>query len=83
MQHGRQNPAGDCDSFENSLRDTEFVGRYGGEEFVLLLPDVAPADIAQLLNRVREKVKIFHLNLKIRRITSQYLYCALWEGAHT
>ncbi|MGI2216588.1 diguanylate cyclase [Shewanella baltica] len=56
-------------ALKNSLRDTEFVARYGGEEFVLLLPDVAPADIAQLLNRVREKVKNIPFKFKNQRIT--------------
>ncbi|GIU13814.1 GGDEF domain-containing protein [Shewanella glacialipiscicola] len=56
-------------ALKNSLRNTEFVARYGGEEFVLLLPDVAPADIAQLLNRVREKVKNIPFKFKNQRIT--------------
>ncbi|HCE50949.1 MAG TPA: deoxycytidylate deaminase, partial [Shewanella baltica] len=33
------------------------------------LPDVAPADIAQLLNRVREKVKNIPFKFKNQRIT--------------
>ncbi|MGL6123496.1 MAG: GGDEF domain-containing protein, partial [Shewanella sp.] len=56
-------------ALKKSLRDTEFVARYGGEEFVLLLPDVAPADIAQLLNRVRDKIKNIQFKFKNQRIT--------------
>ncbi|SIQ56341.1 diguanylate cyclase [Shewanella morhuae] len=56
-------------ALKNSLRESEFVARYGGEEFVLLLPDVAPADIAQLLNRVREKIKNIPFKFKNQRIT--------------
>ncbi|MGL4899367.1 MAG: diguanylate cyclase, partial [Shewanella sp.] len=56
-------------ALKNSLRGTEFVARYGGEEFVLLLPDIGNADIAQLLNRVREKVKNIPFKFKNHRIT--------------
>ncbi|MGL4613951.1 MAG: diguanylate cyclase domain-containing protein [Shewanella sp.] len=56
-------------ALKNSLRDTEFVARYGGEEFVLLLPDIGNTDIAQLLNRVREKVKNIPFKFKNHRIT--------------
>jgi diguanylate cyclase len=56
-------------AIKNSLRETEFVARYGGEEFVLLLPEVSPNDIAQLLNRVREKVKNIPFKFKNQRIT--------------
>lgn len=56
-------------ALKNSLRDTEFVARYGGEEFVLLIPEVNAADIEQLLNRVREKVKSIPFKFKNQRIT--------------
>ncbi|MDF0534527.1 diguanylate cyclase [Shewanella yunxiaonensis] len=56
-------------ALKNSLRDTEFVARYGGEEFVLLIPDVSANDIAQLLNRVREKIKNIPFKFKNQRIT--------------
>ncbi|BAJ01115.1 GGDEF domain-containing protein [Shewanella violacea] len=56
-------------ALKNSLRDTEFVARYGGEEFVLIIPDVNATDIAQLLNRVREKVKSIPFKFKNQRIT--------------
>ncbi|MDT8991876.1 diguanylate cyclase [Curvibacter sp. APW13] len=36
------------------LRTTDVVGRYGGEEFVLMLPDSTEVQVAQLLNAIRE-----------------------------
>ena len=56
-------------ALRNSLRDTEFVSRFGGEEFVFLLPDVSESDIKPLLNRVREKVKSIPFKFKNQRIT--------------
>jgi diguanylate cyclase (GGDEF)-like protein len=39
-----------------SLRDADSVGRFGGEEFVVLLPDIAPADVDEIAERVRHAV---------------------------
>ncbi|MES3007656.1 MAG: GGDEF domain-containing protein [Pseudomonadota bacterium] len=39
--------------FVTHLRQTDFVGRIGGEEFVLLLPDTTPPDARQLIERLR------------------------------
>ena len=42
--------------FSTSLRDSDSVGRYGGEEFLILLP-MTPLDIsAKILERIREQV---------------------------
>ncbi len=56
-------------ALKNSLRDTEFVARFGGEEFVMIIPDVSSSDIVQLLNRVREKVKNIPFMFKNQKIT--------------
>lgn len=39
--------------FVTHLRQSDFVGRIGGEEFVLLLPDTSPADARPLIERLR------------------------------
>lgn len=56
-------------ALKNSLRESEFVARFGGEEFVLIIPDVSSSDIVQLLNRVREKVKSIPFMFKNQKIT--------------
>jgi len=40
----------------NTLRDVDWVFRYGGEEFVALIKGVAPETIPLILDRVRAKV---------------------------
>jgi len=40
-----------------SLRDSEFVARFGGEEFVILVPDISKIALSNMLNRVRKKIK--------------------------
>ncbi len=41
----------------NALRDVDWVFRYGGEEFVVLVKNVAPEIIAVILERIRAKVQ--------------------------
>ena len=46
-----------CRSVRRALRPTDIMGRYGGEEFVLLLPDMANDGSAALAQRVRAALK--------------------------
>ena len=41
-------------TIELSLRPTDLVGRYGGEEFLVGLPGCAPEDAREIANRMRE-----------------------------
>jgi PleD family two-component response regulator len=40
----------------SSLRESDFVGRYGGEEFLLLLPDTGRDQAVVVAEKVREAV---------------------------
>jgi two-component system cell cycle response regulator len=39
--------------FANSLRHSDVVGRYGGEEFMVVLPETGPEDAAQVAEKLR------------------------------
>ncbi|WP_029058435.1 diguanylate cyclase [Stappia stellulata] len=39
---------------KSQLRDTEFLGRLGGEEFLVLLPDTSPSDTVERAERMRK-----------------------------
>lgn len=41
-----------------NVRDEDFVGRLGGEEFALVLPETTPAQAEILCNRLREVIKL-------------------------
>ena len=40
----------------DSLRSTDVMGRWGGEEFLLMLPDTSAADAAQCVERMRSQL---------------------------
>ena len=62
-------PAGDdviralAQVIKKSARETDVCGRYGGEEFAILLPDTPVANVEFLTERIRrvvEKLKVVH-----------------------
>lgn len=56
-------PAGDkviqavAEVVREQVRDTDYAGRYGGEEFVVLLPDVDSAGAALFAERLRRRIE--------------------------
>jgi diguanylate cyclase (GGDEF)-like protein len=44
-------------SLQGSLRDYDIVGRFGGEEFTLLLPHTDPGEAAQVAERIRDRIE--------------------------
>jgi len=47
-----------ADAIRSVLRPYDVVGRYGGEEFAVLLPDADPARCASIAERVRQAVAL-------------------------
>ena len=46
-----------CDVIKNRLRETDYIGRYGGEEFIVVLPETILEDAVNLANVLRESVE--------------------------
>jgi diguanylate cyclase (GGDEF)-like protein len=44
-------------SLQDSLRDYDIIGRFGGEEFTLLLPQTDPFEAAQIAERIRDQIE--------------------------
>jgi hypothetical protein len=51
------------------LRGTDFIARFGGEEFVLLMPATAPAAGAKLLEYLRAAIEACPFHFKGERVT--------------
>ena len=47
---------------KEQLRDYDFLARYGGDEFVALIPDTNPEDVIDLCNRIEYAVASFSLH---------------------
>ncbi|TQV89139.1 GGDEF domain-containing protein [Aliikangiella coralliicola] len=42
---------------QNGLRESDFIARFGGEEFVILLPETSLVDATKAINKLRQGVK--------------------------
>ncbi|MCF6339368.1 MAG: cache domain-containing protein [Sulfurimonas sp.] len=47
---------------KNNIRDIDIVGRYGGEEFLIILPDTTLEDAKYYADRLRKKVEQYKFN---------------------
>ncbi|MBL1378318.1 GGDEF domain-containing protein [Zobellella iuensis] len=56
-------------TIHKSLRQTDFVARFGGEEFVLLLPNVNPDKLHKPLEKLREQIRNIPFRFKEERVT--------------
>ncbi|MFO8032029.1 MAG: GGDEF domain-containing protein [Desulfohalobiaceae bacterium] len=54
---GDQVLAGIARVLANSVRESDFVARWGGDEFLLVAPDTSAADAKQFIQRCREAIK--------------------------
>jgi diguanylate cyclase (GGDEF)-like protein len=52
------------------LRETDIVARYGGDEFVLLLPETASGGAEKLANRIRQRVEAAVLATRDKPVSS-------------
>jgi len=62
----------------NTLRDVDWVFRYGGEEFVALIKGVSPGTIGLILERVRVRVQD-HAFPQVGQVTVSIGYTAIAE----
>ena len=52
------------------LRDTDVLARYGGDEFIVLLPETAAAGAEIVANRIRERVELSTLTTRDRPVNT-------------
>lgn len=55
--------------FKRNLRSTDILGRYGGEEFGLLLPETLPEDGKTLADRIRDDLESLRIRSGDQEIT--------------
>ncbi|MDP3847022.1 MAG: GGDEF domain-containing protein [Pseudomonas sp.] len=68
-------PAGDkviqavAEVVREQVRDTDYAGRYGGEEFVILLPDIDSAGARIFAERLRQRIEALVVSHEDQRIS--------------
>ncbi|MNP53756.1 Response regulator PleD [compost metagenome] len=67
------------------LRGTDFIARFGGEEFVLLMPSTAPASGLKLLETLRASIEAcpFHFRGEPVTVTLSMGLAAFKPGEHS
>lgn len=60
---GDQVLAATCETVRKGLRASDLLGRHGGEEFILLLPETPPAQAAAVAERLRQALIQTHVKL--------------------
>ena len=49
-----------CDTIRDHIREDDWIGRYGGEEFCIVMPNTSPEKCESILSRIREAVESSH-----------------------
>ncbi|MBW0147610.1 diguanylate cyclase [Marinobacter arenosus] len=63
------------------LRKTDHIGRYGGEEFAIILPNTRPSDARNVLNEIRERFCELHQPAGDREFNVTFSCgVAAWQG---
>ena len=55
-------------ALRKSLRDVDFVGRYGGEEFIILMPETNAEEALAATEKLRTKVEASPFNFRKERV---------------
>lgn len=53
---------------KNTLRTTDWLSRWGGEEFLAILPDTDEAGALTIAERLRQKIEVFSIQLNRQKI---------------
>ncbi|MDN2663003.1 GGDEF domain-containing protein [Psychromonas sp. 14N.309.X.WAT.B.A12] len=56
-------------TLQKSIRNADYIARFGGEEFTLLLPEISPTQTELALNKLRDRIKSIPFQFKQEHLT--------------
>lgn len=56
-------------ALQKSIKPSDFIARFGGEEFVLLIADLAPSEMQRMLDKLRNTIKNIPFRFKGKQIS--------------
>ncbi len=68
-----------CELISRNVRKEDFIGRYGGEEFLVILPGLQPEQAARIAENIRRSIQAYDFGLKDQTITIS-IGVAQYEG---
>ena len=66
--------------FANGLRKQDTVARWGGEEFLFMLPETSQQQAFVLAEKLRKKIESYEQKVDSTHLSGSYFYCA-WGSA--
>lgn len=70
------------DALKHGLRTSDFVARYGGDEFIALLPDTGPAEAHEVAERVRRSIENMTFDINGEQVgTTVSIGCAFYPDS--
>lgn len=64
---------------KNNIRQTDFIGRWGGEEFIIICTATSLEEATKLANKIREKVEVYKYSV-ISNLTASLGVATLMSG---
>lgn len=58
-----------ADLIMKNTRDSDFIGRYGGEEFIVVLPNINRDESAKLADRIRRSIQDYDFKVEGLKVT--------------
>lgn len=58
-----------ADIMRNSFRKTDILGKYGGDEFIILMRDIEPEYVPYILERFKKRINIHDFNPETKTIS--------------
>ncbi|MCE5220266.1 MAG: GGDEF domain-containing protein [Clostridium sp.] len=57
-------------ALKNNIRQTDFIGRWGGEEFIIICTTTSLEEATKLANKIREKIEVYRYSVTSNQTVS-------------